>query len=86
MRAEPEAVARRDDVRREPRYHNGYKAQCTRGGVLALDFEHGVAPCSGENVHRVVLIDAGITQRDHSQLASHRLCAHSLRGIHPLQV
>ena len=73
-------------MRREARDHDRHKAQCTPGGVLALDLEQGVAPHGGEDVHRVVAIDAGISQRDHSQLPSHSLCLHSLRGTHPLKV
>ena len=67
-------------MRREPRYHDRHKAQCTPGGVLALHLEHGVAPHGGEDVHRVVAIDAGIPKRDHSQLPSYSLCPHPLRG------
>ena len=73
-------------MRREPRYHDRHKAQCTPGGVLALHLEQGVAPHGGVDVHRVVAIDACIFERDHFQLASHSLRPHPLRGVHILKV
>ena len=73
-------------MRREPRYHDRHKAQCTPGGVLALHLEHGVAPRGGGDVHRVVAIDACIPKRDHSQFSPHSLCPHPLRGAHPMKI